>query len=128
VRPFVPSDPIKAFYETCAWYARLAPVDGSGWGGYGYKYLTLAVPPIPPRPTNPEEAAFFDNVCMPLYNLLVQATGIGTAIVSGVTPAGTPYVPPPSPQVQELATALNITTEYAAAIIQQEQQAFSSGP
>lgn len=119
--PFVPSPAIKAFYDTLVFYARQAPVQGSGWGGYTYSYLALSIPPIPPRPSDQTEAAFFDNVCMPLYNLLVQAASIGTNIISSV---GTT----PSPQVTQLAQALNISTEYAAIIIQQEQQAFSSGP
>lgn len=117
---FVPAPALKTFFDTMVFYAKQGLVQGSGWGGYTYSYLALTVPVPPARPTDPIHAAFYDNLCMPLYHLLTQAAGIGTNLITGP--------PTTDPQVIALAAALNISTDYAGMIIAQEQQAFTSGP
>lgn len=82
MRTFQPSPPIAAFYEALIALANQAPQQVSGWGGYAYSYLPISVPAVPAAPTDPVELAFFQTICLPLYNAVVAAAGIGTSIAA----------------------------------------------
>lgn len=73
MRPFTPQSSTVAFFNALEAAAKRGRVMGTLWGGYTYQYVSYALPPIPPRPTDPVEAAFFDRVCMALYNQMQTA-------------------------------------------------------
>lgn len=67
------------------------------------EYATRAhrtLPPIPARPTDVQQLAFLDHLCMPLYGLIKNAydriDGMAAAAVTNpyaVDPSGQPYHP-----------------------------------
>lgn len=73
--------PVRAFFEALYAQAMQAVAIGSGWGGYTFEYMSITLPPVPPEPIDMIEKAFYNNVCIPLYNQLAQLGAIGTTVV-----------------------------------------------
>ncbi len=77
------SPAVISFFETLVAIGNTPPSQAYGWGGYTYLWLPISLPAVPtPDANNKEEVAFFNVVCMPLYNAVAAAAGIGTSIAS----------------------------------------------
>lgn len=83
MRTLTISPAVSSFFETLVAIANTPPSQAGGWGGYTYSWLPISLPAVPtPDANNKEEVAFFNVVCMPLYNAVAAAAAIGTTIVN----------------------------------------------
>lgn len=62
MKTFRPTPELEAFYN-----ALIYDATHQRWPVFTMAQLGLT---IPARPTDPQQAAFFDHCCMPLYNLI----------------------------------------------------------
>jgi hypothetical protein len=71
VIPFVPLPEIKQFFDALD----AASQRGLIWGDIPgrYQYVSYALPPVPPTPTDPMQQAFFEQVCMMAYHNMEAA-------------------------------------------------------
>ncbi len=99
MRAFTPSAPIAAFFNALESAAASGLKSAPAGLGYSYTYRAYPLPAVPPRPTDPHEAAFYDTICMPLYNQMLAAN---QADAAAITP--TAATSPPSAYDQWLAS------------------------
>lgn len=124
MRTLTLSPAVSTFFETLVAIGNTPPSQASGWGGYTYSWLPISLPAVPtPDANNKEEVAFFNVVCMPLYNAVAAAAGIGTTIA-------TPPITEGGGTITQVA-ALAETGDAAAQQLYEQmlwQQASSSAP
>lgn len=102
---FTPSAPIAAFFEALIAQASQAPYQAANAGGVPLLELAITLPAIPARPTDPVEAAFFDNLCMPLYNQLAAAAAAQAADLAQYPGVTAPAASAPQYDAAALAQA-----------------------
>jgi hypothetical protein len=96
MKTFQPSPELLAFYNAVVAKANYADAFSENATA---AHRTL--PPVPARPTDVQQAAFLDHLCMPLYGLVKNAYDRMNAVVAqqmadpyGVNPStGQPYHP-----------------------------------
>lgn len=87
MRTFTPSPPVLAFFNALEALANQVAGTIGNAGGWPLLGLNLSLPGIPSAPTDPHELAFFNNVCMPLYNALAAAAAQVSGAVAPPAPA-----------------------------------------
>jgi hypothetical protein len=123
VKRYTPSPAVGAFFNALVAACNTPPLLISMFNIQRYQ-LNFTLPAVPPRPSDPVDAAFYDHVCMDLYAALqnalaVQAAAIQTMVAQSTAAAATvPGTPEyalatgdltglPDWQAQQIATQIN---------------------